>query len=113
VARKPLTEWQYRVRSVRSWIAAHSHLYHFLNDWPELKRRASERASRLAPLPDTGDRASDTRANAVEQDESSRGWKLTFDLLERIDEVTRGLGARLVLVTIPPSPNALASSAQA
>src|SRR5262249_15518356 len=31
----------------------------------------------------------------------SRGWALTFRLLRRMDEVSRGLGARLVLVALP------------
>src|SRR5262249_58831396 len=44
------------------------------------------------------------RGTAVANRPPDAGWKLTFDLLRQVDDVARGLGARLVLVTIPAPP---------
>jgi SAM-dependent methyltransferase len=92
VDRPPLNEWRYRVKAARSRLAAHSHLYHFLQGSPGAEPSSAQDADASAHGPD--DRA---------------GWRLTCDLVKRIDEISRGLGARLVLVTIPdparaPSP---------
>lgn len=84
VERPPFSEWRYRVKAARSWIAAHSHLYHFVHDPFGREAAAASRAFTASRQP--GDRA---------------GWRLTLDLVKRIDAVSRGLGARLVLVTIP------------
>jgi len=84
VERPPLSAWRYRVKAARSWLAAHSHLYHVLHG-PFGREIAP--AAQAAARP----RSPEERA----------GWRLTCDLVTRIDEVSRALGARLVVVTIP------------
>jgi|GEM_PF-1112315 len=84
VERPPLSAWRYRVKAARSWFAAHSHLYHALHD------------------PFGGETAPAAQATARRRSPDDRaGWRLTCDLVTRIDEVSRALGARLVVVSIP------------
>lgn len=136
---KPLTEWQYRVRGFRCWLASHSHFFQFLRDrlrfdGPEAPaRRVSEEggvtrakgeravagvegaatavrdsASKVTgrSQPEGTDRSLDRLADweilfADPGPEYADGWKLTLELLGRIDEFSRGLGARTATITIP------------
>lgn len=107
VRRRALSEWQYRMKSLRSWIGSHSHLYQLLRGPSPPTASASARGRRALGDSADGNAAISGRGGPVrdssgwKEDAGPTGWQLTFDLLGRIDEVTRSLGARLALVAIP------------
>lgn len=102
VGRRPLTEWQYRIKGLRSWISARSHLYQYMRERLRFKRDDDPGSLPLHLRELTAGAGSDRETVcSMAGADSDKGWRLTLDLLRRIDEVSQGLGAKLALATIP------------
>lgn len=106
--RKPFSRSNHAARTVRYWLASHSHLYQFVRDrfkpsgW--LKSGLESAGLREAKGEDEEGWGEFDDKQVLEVPPPARiaaGWEVTRALLDRLDETSRGLGARMAVTVFP------------